>query len=117
MPPLIVYCTSGRFSPLRFDLRKGENLPEVQYTMSGGMTGSWNTLGWHCTTGHGPDLWENTQDAVRYMISWLKANKGLTDHEAMVLCSTVMDLKTSEVVDAPNWIVSACLPLGIFRDA
>ena len=102
---------------LRFDLRKGENLPEVQYTMSGGMTGSWNTLGWHCTTGHGPDLWENTQNAVRYMIAWLKANKGLTDHEALVLCSTAMDLKISEVVDAPNWLVSACLPLGIFRDA
>ena len=50
------------------------------------------------------------------MIAWLKANKGLSDHEALVLCSTAMDLKISEVVDAPNWIVSACMPLGIFRD-
>ena len=105
------------FVTLRFDLRKGENLPELQYAMSGAMTGSWNTSGWHCTTAHGPDLWENTQNAVRYMIAWLKANKGLNDHEALVLCSTAMDLKISEVVDAPNWIVSACLPLGIFRES
>ena len=69
------------FVTLRFDLRKGENLPELQYSMSGAMTGSWNTSGWHCTTAHGPDLWENTQNAVRYMIAWLKANK--TGNERM----------------------------------
>ncbi len=100
---------------LRFDLRKGENLPEIQFRMSGPMTGSWNTAGWHCTTAHGPDLWENTQNAVRYMIAFLKAEHGLTDHEALVLCSVAMDLKISEVVDAPNWIVTAALPLGIFE--
>jgi acetamidase/formamidase len=26
-----------------------------------------------------------------------------------------VDLKISEIVDAPNWIVSAYLPLGIFK--
>jgi acetamidase/formamidase len=26
-----------------------------------------------------------------------------------------MDLKISETVDAPNWLVSACMPLGIFE--
>jgi acetamidase/formamidase len=31
-----------------------------------------------------------------------------------VLCSVAVDLKISEVVDAPNWVVSACLPLSIF---
>jgi len=41
-------------------------------------------------------------------------NHGLTAHEAFALCSVAMDLKISEVVDAPNWIVTACLPLGIF---
>jgi acetamidase/formamidase len=99
---------------LRFDLRKGENLPELRYQMRGAMTGSWNTAGWYCTTGHGPDLWVNTQNAVRYMIDWLKAEHGLNDHEALILCSVAMDLKISETVDAPNWIVSACMPLGIF---
>jgi acetamidase/formamidase len=99
---------------LRFDLRKGENLPELRYQMSGPMTASWNTAGWYCTTGHGPDLWIDTQNAVRYMIDWLKQEHGLNDHEALILCSVAMDLKISETVDAPNWIVSACMPLGIF---
>lgn len=102
------------FVTITFDVIKGQNLPELQFTMAGAMTGSWNTQGWHCTSAHGPDLWENTQNAIRYMIEWLKANKGLTDHEALVLCSVCVDLKIAEVVDAPNWIVTAALPLGIF---
>ena len=49
------------------------------------------------------------------MIDWLKQEHGLTDHEALALCSVAIDLKISETVDAPNWIVSACMPLGIFQ--
>jgi acetamidase/formamidase len=32
----------------------------------------------------------------------------------VVLASLVVDLKISEIVDQPNWIVSSCLPLAIF---
>ena len=31
-----------------------------------------------------------------------------------MLCSVAVDLKISEIVDAPNWIISAFLPLSIF---
>jgi acetamidase/formamidase len=31
-----------------------------------------------------------------------------------MLCSVTCDLKLSEIVDAPNWIVSAYCPLSIF---
>ena len=34
--------------------------------------------------------------------------------EACVLASLVVDLKISEIVDRPNWIVSSYLPLAIF---
>ena len=34
--------------------------------------------------------------------------------EAYVLASLVVDLKISEIVDRPNWIVSAYLPLATF---
>mgnify|MGYP003484850454 CR=1 FL=1 len=44
----------------------------------------------------------------------VKREHGLNDHEALILCSVAMDLKISETVDVPNWIVSACMPLGIF---
>ncbi|MGI9253626.1 MAG: acetamidase/formamidase family protein [Thermomicrobiales bacterium] len=102
------------FVTLKFNVDKGRDLPELQFTMPGKMTGSWNDKGWFCTTAHGPDLWVNTQNAIRYMIDWLKREHGLTDHEALVLCSVCVDLKISEVVDAPNWIVTAALPLGVF---
>ena len=49
------------------------------------------------------------------MIEYLGRAHGLTPAEAYVLCSACVDLKISEIVDAPNWIVSALLPLGIFQ--
>jgi acetamidase/formamidase len=58
---------------------------------------------------------ENAKNSVRYMIDWLEENQGLTRSQAYCLCSVAADLKISEIVDAPNWIVSAYMPLGIFK--
>jgi acetamidase/formamidase len=33
------------------------------------------------------------------------------------LCSVAVDLRISEVVDAPNWVVSAFLPKDLFVPA
>lgn len=57
----------------------------------------------------------DTKDAVRRMIDWLGQEHGLSPEEAYVLCSVAGDLKISEVVDQPNWIVSFYMPLGIFQ--
>ena len=38
----------------------------------------------------------------------------MTREQAYCLCGAAVDLKISEIVDAPNWIVSAYLPLSIF---
>jgi acetamidase/formamidase len=40
--------------------------------------------------------------------------RGLSREEAYVLSSVAVDLKISELVDAPNWVVSAFLPLTLF---
>jgi acetamidase/formamidase len=48
------------------------------------------------------------------MIAHLVTACGLTREDAYVLCSVAADLKISEVVDAPNWVVSAFLPLSLF---
>ena len=66
------------------------------------------------TTGIGPDLYTCSQDAIRRMIDRLSADFGLSREEAYVLCSVAVDLRISEVVDAPNWVVSAHLPLSLF---
>jgi acetamidase/formamidase len=100
---------------LRFNLMKGHEMPELAFQMPGAMTASWNTAGWMCTTAHGPDLFECSQKAVRYMIDYLMRSRDLTRQEAYVLCSACVDLKISEIVDQPNWIVTAALPLGVFQ--
>ena len=66
------------------------------------------------TTGTGPDLMENAKNAVRDMIDWLVTDQQLSLHEAYALCSVAGDLKISEMVDLPNWLVSMTLPRGIF---
>ena len=66
------------------------------------------------TTAHGPDLFAAAQQAVRYMIEHLVRERGVSREEAYILASVAVDLKISEIVDAPNWIVSAFLPETIF---
>jgi len=70
--------------------------------------------GYYITTGAGPDLMENAKNAVREMIDWLVVDQQLSLHEAYALCSLVGDLKISETVDLPNWLVSMTVPRGIF---
>jgi acetamidase/formamidase len=71
-------------------------------------------MGYYHTTGVGPDVMENAKNAVRDMIDWLVRDQGLSLHEAYAICSVAGDLKISEVVDIPNWIVSMTVPRGIF---
>jgi acetamidase/formamidase len=78
------------------------------------MPGDMLERGYYHTTGTGPDLMENAKNAVRDMIDWLVADQQLSLHEAYALCSVAGDLKISEAVDLPNWVVSMTLPRGIF---
>jgi acetamidase/formamidase len=39
---------------------------------------------------------------------------GLSPEQSYCLCSVAVHLRLSEVVDAPNWVVSAYLPNSIF---
>lgn len=56
-----------------------------------------------------------SQDAVRAMIDLLGREYRLEPVDAYLLCSVVVDLKISEVVDLPNWVVSAYLPKSVMR--
>ncbi|WPD18329.1 acetamidase/formamidase family protein [Thermaerobacter composti] len=57
---------------------------------------------------------EATRKAVRAMIRYLGETYHLEPAEAYALASVAVDLKISEVVDAPNWLVSAFLPQSLF---
>ncbi len=100
---------------LRFTLRRHFRLEEPQFETSGPIAARTNVGPHYATTGIAPDLMEATKKAVRAMIGYLGRAHGLTREEAYALCSVAVDLKISEVVDAPNWVISAFLPLSIFE--
>jgi len=101
---------------LRFNLEKGTNIPELRFTTPPGQRLTvTDEGGYFVTTAHGPDLFKDAQQAVRYMIDYLAAEHRMTREQAYCLCGAAVDLKISEIVDAPNWIVSAYLPLAIFK--
>jgi len=70
--------------------------------------------GYHATTGVGPDLMGCVRDSIERMIAHLERQYGLSPEQAYALCSVAVDLRLSEVVDAPNWVVSAFLPKDLF---
>jgi len=94
---------------LRFALLPGRRLPEPQLRTRGAIARVADCPH-YATTAHGPDLHECARQAVRHMIDHLVRTHGLSREEAYILCSVAVDLKISEIVDAPNWIVSAFLP-------
>lgn len=100
---------------LRFNLQKRRNLPELQFTTPKGksLTRA-DYCGYHVTTAHGPNLYANAQQAVRYMLDYLVNEHDLSREEAYILCGSAVDLKISEIVDVPNFVVSAYLPQNIF---
>ena len=65
------------------------------------------------TTGIGPDLLEAARQATRGMVELIAEHMGLDLLDAYLLASVAGDLKISEVVDAPNWVVSMHLEKDI----
>jgi acetamidase/formamidase len=100
---------------LRFKVRKGMTIPELRFTTPPGQKLTvTDKAGYYVATAHGPDLFKDAQQAIRYIIDYLATEHHMTREQAYCLCGAAVDLKISEVVDAPNWIVSAYLPLSIF---
>jgi acetamidase/formamidase len=99
---------------LRFGIEKGRRLPEPQLRTTRPLAAGTNRAPWFATTAHGPDLFAAAQRAVRHMIDHLVRERGFSREEAYIVCSVAADLKISEIVDAPNWIVSAFVPESIF---
>jgi acetamidase/formamidase len=99
---------------VRFDVHKGVHIPELQYTTPGSLVEKANKKGYYVTTGHNEDLFVAARNATLHMITHLCKHYDLTRHEAYALCSVAVDLRVSEIVDAPNWIISAFLPLDLF---
>ncbi|MEV6792147.1 acetamidase/formamidase family protein [Streptomyces sp. NPDC051320] len=99
---------------LRVDVRKGA-APRTPVIETDAMTARAGAA--LATTGIGPDLMAAAKDAVRALIEEITARTGLTPEDAYLLASVAADLKISEVVDAPNWVVSAHLERALLDAA
>jgi Predicted acetamidase/formamidase len=99
---------------VRLSVRKDLHVTAPEFLTQGPLAAATNIGPFYATDGVGPDLREAARDAVRRMIDYLGREHGLAPIDAYLLCSVAADLKISEVVDAPNWIVTAYCPLSIF---
>ena len=60
------------------------------------------------------DLAVAARHALVQMIDYIVAEHGLTREQAYILCSVAVDLRVGQVVDVPNYIMTAVLNLDVF---
>jgi formamidase len=114
----------------RFEVQKGEAKRRNQTDVSFERTEYYGRpefiapRRFHATTGtsvrkDGVNESENltvaARNALLNMIAYLGDAYGFSREQAYCLCSVAVDLKVSQVVDVPNFIVSAFLPLDVFQ--
>jgi acetamidase/formamidase len=100
---------------LTFDLIKNEPLKFPRFTTPGPVTNHLDAKGYEVTTGIGPDLMSAARDALSAMVDLISRTQKLDPVEAYMLCSVCGDLRISEIVDMPNWVVSFYLPRVVFE--
>jgi acetamidase/formamidase len=99
---------------LRFSVRKDLHVTAPEFLTAPGAAADRPVGRRYATDGVGPDLMTAARDATRRMIEWLGREHGLSAIDAYLLCSVGVDLRISEIVDQPNFIVTAHCPLSIF---
>ncbi|AFZ71517.1 acetamidase/formamidase family protein [Natronobacterium gregoryi] len=113
-------CISAIEAPMsvtcRLEVQPEMGLERPQFETDGPFTPTGRDEPAFGTTGIGDDLSEAARDAVRGMIDHLHEERGLEREQAYVLCSAAVDLKINQIVNAPNWTVSAYLPESIFPE-
>jgi acetamidase/formamidase len=95
---------------LTLNLVKGANLKSPRFSTPGPVSRHLDGAGYEATTGVGPDLMIAARGAVSRMIDLISAEHGLNPVDAYMLLSVCGDLRISEIVDRPNWVVSFYFP-------
>ena len=99
---------------LTLDLVKDARLAAPRYTTPGPVSRHLDAKGYEVTTGVGPDLMTGAREAVSRMVDLICASHGMSPVEAYMLCSVCGDLRISEIVDQPNWVVAFYFPRVVF---
>jgi acetamidase/formamidase len=100
---------------LTLDLVKDARLKMPRFTTAGPVTRHLDAKGYEVTTGIGPDLMAGAKMAVAEMVELLSARYQMDPVDAYMLVSTCGDLRISEIVDMPNWVVSFYFPRCVFE--
>jgi acetamidase/formamidase len=112
-------CGTAIESPMNvvlgFDLIRDAGLKTPRFTTPGPVARHLDGKGYEATTGVGPDLMEAARQAVMNMIDLLSARYGMKPVDAYMLCSVCADLRISEIVDQPNWVVSFYFPRQVLE--
>ncbi|EEB83334.1 acetamidase/formamidase family protein [Roseobacter sp. GAI101] len=112
-------CGTAIESPMdatvTLDLIKDAQLKMPRFTTPGPVTNHLDAKGYEVTTGIGPDLMTGAREAVSQMVELLCKTQGLSAEDAYMLVSTCGDLRISEIVDMPNWVVSFYFPRCVFE--
>ncbi|MFB6170430.1 MAG: acetamidase/formamidase family protein [Haloarculaceae archaeon] len=111
-------CVTAIEAPMgvtcRFDVRSDFEIRQPQFSTSGPFTPTGADESMYATTGVADDLMDATKAAISHMMDHIEDAHGLSRAHAYLLCSAIVDLKVSEVVNAPNWVVTAYLPDSVF---
>jgi acetamidase/formamidase len=99
----------------KFELVKNAHLPFPRFTTPGPVARHMDLKGYEVTTGIGPDLMAGAKAAVSGMIDLLSKRYNMNAVDAYMLCSVAGDLRISEIVDIPNWVVSFYFPRIVFE--
>ncbi len=89
-----------------YPLKEAGKMPPTHQYLDGAKLGPLTNLS--------EDVTLAARDALIQMIDWLVRNKGLTREQAYILSSVAVDLRIGNLVDVPNFAVSAILDLGVF---
>lgn len=107
-------CGTAIESPMdvtvKLELVKGANLAFPRFRTPGPVTRHLDAKGYDVTTGIGADLMEGAKAAVSGMVDLLTQRHKISAVDAYMLCSVCGDLRISEIVDMPNWVVSFYFP-------
>ncbi|MEM6764562.1 MAG: acetamidase/formamidase family protein [Bacteroidota bacterium] len=103
-------CGTAIEAPTRIiyevEVLKNKSIQEPQYEKED----------YYAVTAFGETLDEAAKKAVRYMIDYLEAEKGLSRTDAYALCSLAGDLKIAEVVDVPHVLVTMHMSKEVLGD-
>lgn len=100
---------------VKLDLIKQTPLATPRFSTPGPVTRHLDSAGYEAFTGIGTDLMQAARQAVANTIDWLCREHHMPAEQAYMLCSVCGDLRISEIVDLPNWVVSFYFPKVVFQ--